>query len=107
MCRRLADGRYAIVAANAIAADIDVIEIRRKPTDSRMAIIAVIAARYMCRVLAGRNGTIMTRAAGAQNLSMIDACGGLESDRAMAVLTNIRGLHVQRALSRGGYAIVA
>ena len=60
MRRRLADGLYAIVAADTIAGNIDVIEIRRQPGHRGMAIIAVNAARYMSRVLAGRDSAIMT-----------------------------------------------
>ena len=49
----------AIVAANAVAGDIQVIEICRQPTHGAMAIIAGITARYMCQVLAHCNYAVV------------------------------------------------
>ena len=51
--RRVLAGRFdAVVATCAIAGDTYVVEIRRYPAGCRMAIIAVIAARDMCWMLA-------------------------------------------------------
>ena len=51
--RRVLAGCFdAVVAACAIAGDTYVIKIRRQPAGCRMAVIAVIAARDMCWMLA-------------------------------------------------------
>ena len=42
----------AVVAAEAIIGNVDVVEIRRDPCDCRVAVIAVVAARDVRRVLA-------------------------------------------------------
>jgi len=65
VCRGLADGLRAVVAAHTIASDVDVIEVRRQPGDRRMAVVAVVAAGYMGRVFAGRCDAVMTGATSA------------------------------------------
>ena len=72
-----------------------------------MAVITIIAAAYMGRVLAGCYYTIVTRATGANDLSMVNSYGRLKSNCAVAVFADICRLHVNRALARGGYAVVA
>lgn len=72
-----------------------------------MAVITVVAAAYMRRVLAGCNNTIVTRATGANDLSMVNGDGRLKSYCAVAVFADIGRLHVNWAFARGGYAVVA
>lgn len=60
VCRGLARGLGSVVAAEAIARDIDVIEVRGHPTGCRMAVIAVVATGDMRGILAGRGCTVMT-----------------------------------------------
>ena len=43
----------AVVAAEAVSGDVHVIEIRRYPRDGGVTIIAIIAALYVRRMLAG------------------------------------------------------
>ena len=71
-----------------------------------MAVITIIAAAYMGRVLAGRNNTIVARATGADDLGMVNRYGRLESDRIVAVFADTGRLHVNWALARRGYAVV-
>ena len=50
-----------VVATEAIAIDIRVIEVGRYPCHRCMSIIAIVATAEMCRVLADRDGAVMTR----------------------------------------------
>jgi len=52
--RGLARCLGTVMAAEAIARDIDVIEVRGHPAGCRMAVIAVVAACNMSRILACR-----------------------------------------------------
>lgn len=72
-----------------------------------MAVITINAAAYMGRVLTGCYYTIVTRATGANDLSMVNSYGRLKRYRAVAVFADICRLHVNRALARGSYAVVA
>ena len=47
------------MAAYAIVRNIDVIEICRNPRHGRMAVVAVVAARDVCWMLANRRDTVM------------------------------------------------
>lgn len=60
------------MAAETVADDIRVVEIRRSPGDRRMTIVAIIATCDMRRVLAGGCNTVMTGAAGADDLCVVD-----------------------------------
>ena len=97
----------AIVAACAIARNIQVVECRRSPGDGRVAVIAGIAAGEMCRVLAGRNYAIVTRATGADDLRMVDAKRGREYVGVMAVLANVARLNMRKVLANGVHAVMA
>ena len=56
----LADCIGPVVAAEAISRDVDVIKIRRNPRVRRMAVITIVAAGDMRRVLPGGNCAIVT-----------------------------------------------
>lgn len=60
-----------VVAVDAIAGDVDVIKICRKPCRGRMTVVAGNSAVDMCRVLAGRGYTVMTGATGPEDLRVI------------------------------------
>ena len=51
----LADCIRAVVTTKAVARECRVIDVRRNPTGGRVAVIAVVAARNVCRVFARRN----------------------------------------------------
>jgi len=59
MGRVLASRIRAVVAADAIAGDVDVIEIRRNPRSGGVAIVTIVAARDVRRVLARCDGAIV------------------------------------------------
>lgn len=99
MCRILAGCISAVVAIHAVASDIHVIEVRRQPADRAMTVIAVIATGNMRRVFAGRSHAIVTGTATAEYLRMVNDQNGNEYRRAVAVLTDVRCLHVRRVLA--------
>ena len=75
MVWRLARRIGAVVTADAVVGDVGVIEIRRYPGNRRMTVVAVVAARDMCRVFASRDGPVVTGDAGAEHLCVIDRVG--------------------------------
>ncbi len=97
----------AIVAADAVARDVDVIEVRRQPGDRRMAVVAVVTASDVCRVFASCRDAIMTGTAASQNLCMVDREYGRPDVRGVAVFADVAGLDVRRSFAGGLRAIVA
>ncbi len=59
MRRVLAGCIGTVMASEAIAGDVYVIEVGRNPRDGSVAVIAVVAARDVCRILADRGGSIV------------------------------------------------
>ena len=55
----LANRFRTVVTTNAVAGNIQVIEIRRQPTHGAMTVIAGIAARDMCQVFAEGNDAVV------------------------------------------------
>ena len=72
VCQAFTGCIRAVMAANAVASDVYVIEIGRQPANCAVAVIAIVAAGDMCRVLARGNGAIVAGAATSQNLRVID-----------------------------------
>lgn len=68
----------AVVAADTITGDVCMIKQRGCPTGGRMAIVAVIPACYMVRVLANRNVAVVTRRARANDLGVVNRNSRLE-----------------------------
>ena len=66
-------GVSAVVATEAVASNVHMVEIRGQPTDRRMAIFAIITAGNMVRRFAGRCQPIVTGATGTENLGVIDS----------------------------------
>ena len=71
-----------------------------------MAIIAIVAARYVRRVFAGRDRAVMARAAGAHYLGMINPVGRRPERDVVAVLANIAGRQVIQRLAGGIRTVV-
>ena len=97
----------AVVAVHTIAHNIGVIEVRWKPGNRCVAVIAVVTAGDMCRVLAGRSRAIVARSTGANHLCVVHRKGGYPGVRCMTVFANLAGLNVRQVLSRGIRAVVA
>ena len=70
--RSLANGIRTVVATNAVVHDVDVVEVGGQPGNGGMAVIAIIAAGDVGRVFTGRYDAVMTRAACANDLYMVD-----------------------------------
>lgn len=107
MRRVFACGVGAVMAVRTVADDIHVIKIRWYPAGRRMTIITIIATVQVSRVFAGRGDAIMTGAAGAKDLCVIDGKDGREHVRVMAVFADIAGLNMCRALADRLRAIMA
>ena len=72
MIQWFADSFHAVMAAYAVPGDIHVVKVRRQPGDRGMTVIACVAAVDMSWVLPGCGEPVMARAAGTQNLRMVD-----------------------------------
>lgn len=105
--RRLAGCIRAVMAIDAIARDIDMVEVRWQPGHRRVTIVAVIATGNVGRVLAGRDVAVMATAAGPDYLRVVNNRDRTENIRIVAVLADIRCLYMGRSLPRGVSAIVA
>lgn len=85
----LASRRRAVMAIDAVARDVHVIEIGRDPRRRRMTVVAGIAARNMIGRLAGRRGSIVAGRACSQYLRMVHSVGRYPQDVVMAILTHV------------------
>ena len=72
-----------------------------------MTVVTIVAAGDVVCVFADRNDAIVTGAAAAQHLCVVDCEGGCENIRVVAVLTDVSGLNVVRAFAGFLDAIVA
>lgn len=107
MCRVLTDCVRAVVAAKTVSRNVYVIEICRQPGDRAVAVIAVVAARYVSRVFAGGGNTVVAGSASTQNLRVIDRNDGNERNRAVAVFANVRRQRVRWGFSGCVRAVMA
>lgn len=103
----LARGIGAVVAADAISRDIDVIEVRRQPADCRMAILAVVTAVDMIRALAGRDDAVVAGSAGSKDLRVVDGIDRYPDIRCVAVFADVAGLYMGLRLARRVGTVVA
>lgn len=107
MCWILAGRFCAVMAAYAVASDIDVVEIRRQPADGAVTIIAGIATGNVCRVLANCDDAVVTATTGADNLAVIDHHHRREQVGRMTVFAYVGRLYVRRIFARCIRAVVA
>ena len=103
----LAGRLCAVVTADAIACDIDVIKVRRSPGHSRVAIVTGISAGDVRRILTGCDIAIVARLAGSYDLSMVDHGRWRPEVHAMAIFAYSRGLYVRDIFARSIRAVVA
>lgn len=107
MCLVFAGRVGAVMAAHAIVSDDGMVEVRGYPGDCGVTVIAVVAARNMSRVFAGCRYTVMTRAAAAQNLCVVNGEHWLPYRRSVTILANNRRLNMRRAFAGRIGAVVA
>ncbi len=74
--------------------DILVVKIRRNPTVTTMAIIALCRGRQVIQVLAHGGDAIMTTAAGAQHLEVINRYHRIPQIGRVTVFTDVSGCNV-------------
>lgn len=96
----------AVVATNTIARNVDVVKVCGQPCRGRVAILAVVSAADMCRILAGSDYAIMAGAAGTDNLRVVDCVYRCPDVRVVAVLANVCRLNVCGILAGRFNAIV-
>ena len=72
-----------------------------------MAVIAIVAARDMRRMLACRRRAVMARTASTEHLRVIDSIGRRENICIVTILTNVSCLYMGRTLANGINAVVA
>jgi hypothetical protein len=95
------------VTTDAITRHVGVVVIGRQPRSSRMAIVTIIAARNMRRVLAGGGIAIVAGSATTQHLRVIDRERWYPYSWVVAVLADVGGQGVGRVFARGRNAVVA
>jgi len=106
--RKTLAGRFdAVVAAHAVADDVEMVEIGGQPPNRRMAVIAICAAANVSRMLASRRHAVMAGTACTQNLSVVDRDDRNERNRAVTVFADVACLHVCRVLASRGSAVMA
>ena len=71
-----------------------------------MTIVAIRAARDVCRVFAGRGDAVVAGTASANDLRMVDRSRRHKQRCAVAVFADIAGLNVRRAFACGGGAVM-
>ena len=107
MSRVLAGRVRTVMAARAIAGDIDVIKVRRHPAIGGMTVVTAVAARNVGRVLAGCDTAVVAGLTGADNLSVIHHSCRRPKIHAMAVLANGGCCYVVLILAGGVGAVMA
>jgi len=95
MQRALAGSFGAVVAAEAVVHDVDVVEVRRYPGDGGVTIIAIVTAGDVGRVFASRSNAVMAGAAGTNDLGVVNGKHGHPHIAAVAVFANVAGLNVR------------
>lgn len=106
MRRRLADRCDVVVAIDTLTRDVVVIEVRRRPARGRVAVVAGIAARDVCRMFPDCGYTVVARAARPEHLRVIDLCDGRERRRRMAILAEARRRNVREMFTRRADAVM-
>ncbi len=88
--RVLTRGVDTIVAANAVAGDIDMVKIGWQPGDGRVTIVTIVAAGYVRRVFTGRCIAVMTGSTATEHLCVIDHCCWIPNVGVVTVFANVR-----------------
>ena len=97
----------AVMAAETVARNIDVIEVGRQPCNSTVAIVAIVAAGDVVGVLAFGYAAIMACRACTEHLGVIHQNHRDEYGCAMAVFANIRRQRVRRTFTGRSSTVMA
>lgn len=104
---RLANRIGPVVTTHAIADDIPVVKVGRQPARRCMTVVACITAGYVRRTFSDCRNTVVTGAARAQYLAVIDRKDRCEYIGVMAVLADVGRLNMGRALADSFRTVVA
>jgi len=107
VCQILASGIYAVMAADAVTNNIQVIEGCRSPSNGGVTVVAGVATGDVRRVFADRNNAVVTRAARANHLRMVNGKYRREDVCVVAVFTDICCLNMRLILADGVHAVMA
>ena len=94
------------MAADAVAGDVDVIEVRRQPANGAVTIVASVATGNMRQVFANGDDAIMAGAASPDNLGVIDHHYRRKDISRVTVFANIGCLDVCRIFAGSIRAVV-
>ena len=106
MCGRFAGGVRAIMAVNAIASNVDVIEVGGEPSCRGMTIVAVVTACDVRWILARRRNPIMARAASTQYLRVVNCKRRREYVGRVTIFAGICRLNMVWGLASGFDTVV-
>jgi len=88
--RRVFAGRFcAVMAADTVAGDVDVIEVRGQPADGAVTIVTSVTTGNMCQVFAYGDDAIMAGAASPDNLRVVNRHCRCENIGCVAVLAHV------------------
>lgn len=96
----------AVVTTEAAVDDASMIEVRRNPCSRCMAIVAIVTARDMRRVLAYCYRVVMAGYAGTDHLGVVDTHCRNPQVRSMTILTHVRCIDMSLVLTGRCSAIV-
>ncbi len=97
----------AVMAAGAVVDDILVVEIGRQPARGRMAVVARVAGLDVIGVLARGGGSVVTGAAGTNDLKVVDRVRRCPFDVVVAVFAQLRCRDVCRGFPCSSKAVMA
>ena len=106
MCRMLARCIGTVVATDAVVGDIHVIEVGWNPGNGRVAVVAVVTASDVRRILAGRRVTVMAGEASSEHLRMVHRVGRCERHIVMTVLAHVARINMRRIFAGGLDAVM-
>jgi len=103
----LANGFDAVMTADAIARDIEMVEVRREPAIACMTVITSITTGDVCWMFSRGDGAIVAGRTDADNLGMVDRISRREDHTVMTVLADIACLNMRWMLADGVGAVMA
>ena len=107
VCLAFTSRLCAVVTADTVAGDVDVIEVRRQPADRAVTIVAGVAAVDVRRVLARGDAAVVAGITAADDVRVIDRHHGLPHIRRVAVFANIAGQNMRQVLAGRIRAVMA
>jgi len=107
MSRALAGRIDTVMAADTIAGNVHMVEVRGDPGVRRMAVVAGVAALDMGRMLPGSHGAVVARAASPDNLCVVDGVRRRPDHVVVAILAEVARVDVGGRLARCFDAVMA